>query len=43
MLANTFSNFSRLHELSSPGWWHGKSVDVTLVTVSALTPTICDV
>ena len=38
--ASTWENFSRLHSWSSPGWWPGKSVDVTFVTVSALTPTI---
>ena len=37
---STWANFSRLHLWSSPGWWPGKSVDVTFVTVSALTPTI---
>ena len=38
--ASTWENFSRLHSWSSPGWCPGKSVDVTFVTVSALTPTI---
>ncbi len=37
---STWENLSRLHSWSSPGWWPGKSVDVTWVTVSALTPTI---
>jgi hypothetical protein len=33
-------NEGRDQELSSPGQWPGKSVEVTFVTVSALRPTI---